>query len=163
MPISPDVAQNLLGELFHVGRVLRANLIHTDAGQLLPGGLGVLSALETTGPCRQVDLAAGLCITPSAMSRHITDLAAAGYISRQADPSDGRATLVQVTPEGRELLYRVRDLHTQHLQETLTDWTEEDAEQAYRFMRRLRDSLNSRARCGAANEKQQISKVRNDV
>ncbi|WP_051162321.1 MarR family winged helix-turn-helix transcriptional regulator [Nocardia brevicatena] len=163
MPISSDTAQNLLGELFLVSRALRATLAHTDAGQLLPGGLGVLSTLDTAGPCRQVDLAAGLRITPSAMSRHITELAAAGYISRQADPSDGRATLVQVTPEGRDLLYRVRDFHTRHLQETLTDWTEEEAEQAYRFVCRLRSSLNSRTRCGAADENQQISKVRTDV
>ncbi|GGK99548.1 MarR family winged helix-turn-helix transcriptional regulator [Nocardia jinanensis] len=163
MPVSSDTTQNLLGELFLISRALRSTLAHSDAGQLLPGGLGVLSTLETAGPCRQVGLAADLRITPSAMSRHITELAAAGYISREADPSDGRASLVQLTPEGQDLLHHIRAFHTQHLQETLVDWTEDDVEQAYQVVRRLRNSLNSRDRCGTADENPQVSKERADV
>ncbi|WP_328395655.1 MarR family winged helix-turn-helix transcriptional regulator [Nocardia sp. NBC_00416] len=163
MPVSSDTTENLLGELFLISRALRSTLAHSDAGQLLPGGLGVLSTLETAGPCRQVDVAAGLRITPSAMSRHITELVASGHISRQADPSDGRATLVQLTPEGQDLLHRVRAFHTEHLQETLGDWTEDDVEQAYQVVRRLRNSLNARDRCGTADDNPQVSKVRADV
>lgn len=163
MPVSSDTTQNLLSELFLISRALRSTLAHSDAGQLLPGGLGVLSTLETVGPCRQVGLAADLRITPSAMSRHITELAAAGYISREADPSDGRASLVQLTPEGQDLLHRAQEFHTQHLQETLVDWTEDDVEQAYQVVRRLRNSLNSRDRCGTADENPQVSKERADV
>ncbi|MEU4843188.1 MarR family winged helix-turn-helix transcriptional regulator [Nocardia testacea] len=163
MPASTEITQNLLGELFLISRALRGTLLHSDAGQLLPGGLGVLTTLETAGPCRQVGLAADLRITPSAMSRHITELAAAGYISREADPSDGRASLVRLTPEGQGLLHRVRAFHTRHLQETLGDWTENDVEQAYQVVRRLRNSLNSRDRCGTADENPQVSKERADV
>lgn len=163
MPVSSATTQNLLGELFLISRALRNTLAHSDAGRLLPGGLGVLTTLETAGPCRQVDLAADLRITPSALSRHITELAADGYISRQADPSDGRAALVQLTGTGQDLLHRVRAFHTRHLQATLNDWTEDDAEQAYRTVRRLRNSLNSRPRCAPADENPQVSKVRNDV
>ncbi|MEU1981263.1 MarR family transcriptional regulator [Nocardia sp. NPDC019395] len=163
MPISSDTAQNLLGEMFHIGRALRIALAFSDAGQLPPGGLGVLTTLDVAGPCRQVDLAADLRITQSAMSRHITELVGAGYISRQADPSDGRAALVQLTGEGRDLLYRAREIHTRHLQETLNDWSEDDAEQAFLAVRRLRNSLNSRARCAPADENPQVSKERTDV
>lgn len=163
MPVSPLTTQNLLGELFMISRALRHTLAHSDAGRLLPGGLGVLITLEMTGPCRQVDLAADLRITPSALSRHITELVADGYLSRRADPSDGRAALVQLTGAGQDLLHQVRAFHTRHLQETLADWTESDADQAYRTVRRLRNSLDSRPRCAPAEENPQLSKVRNDV
>ncbi|MFI5718480.1 MarR family winged helix-turn-helix transcriptional regulator [Nocardia sp. NPDC051750] len=163
MPISSDTARNLLGEMFHIGRALRSALFFTDAGQLPPGGLGVLTTLDAAGPCRQVDLAADMRITQSALSRHITELVSGGYISRRADPSDGRAALVQLTSDGRDLLNRAREIHTRHLQETLDDWSEEDAEQAFLAVQRLRNSLNARSRCAATSEDAQISKERNDV
>ncbi|MGI5218561.1 MarR family winged helix-turn-helix transcriptional regulator [Nocardia sp. CA-290969] len=163
MPISSDTARNLLGEMFHIGRALRSALFFTDAGQLPPGGLAVLTTLDASGSCRQVDLAADMRITQSALSRHITELVAAGYISRRADPSDGRAALVQLTSDGRDLLDRARDIHTRHLQETLDDWSEDDAEQAYLAVRRLRNSLNARPRCAATGEDAQVSKERTDV
>ena len=163
MPVSSALVQELLGELFAISRALKTTLANTDAGQLLPGGLGVLSTLETAGPCRQVDLAAGLLITPSAMSRYITELVAAGYISRRADPSDGRATLVQLTDEGVNLLHNVRDFHIRHMQETLDDWTDGDANEAVRAVQRLREALTPRPRCGTVDENPQDSKVSTDV
>ncbi|MGW0183557.1 MarR family winged helix-turn-helix transcriptional regulator [Nocardia sp. NPDC003345] len=166
MTVSAATAQKLLGEMFQISRALRSALAHSDAGELLPGALGVLTTLESRGPCRQVDLASDLRITASAMSRHITELAAAGYISRRADPSDGRAALVELSGDGQNLLHHARDIHTRHLQETLDDWTEDDAEQAFLAVRRLRNSLNaphSGDRCGVPDENSQVSKVRADV
>ncbi|WP_280423611.1 MarR family winged helix-turn-helix transcriptional regulator [Nocardia carnea] len=163
MPISSDTAQHLLGEMFHIGRALRSALFFTDAGQLPPGGIAVLTTLDASGPCRQVDLAADMRITQSALSRHITELVAAGYIVRRADPSDGRAALVQLTSEGLDLLNRARETHTRHLQETLDDWSEDDAEQAYLVVRRLRNSLNARSRCASTGENPQVPKESTDV
>ncbi|MEV0707041.1 MarR family winged helix-turn-helix transcriptional regulator [Nocardia aurea] len=143
MAVSSDTAQSLIKELYLMGRAMRVVLLHPEEGQLLPGGVGVLGSLEARGECRQVDLATDLCISPSALSRHVAELVGAGYISRHADPGDGRATLIRITPEGRELLCRVRVSRARGLQTALADWSEGDAEQAYLAVQQLRNALTA--------------------
>ncbi|TQM32055.1 MarR family winged helix-turn-helix transcriptional regulator [Nocardia bhagyanarayanae] len=158
MPVSPDTAQSLIKELYLIGRAIRIALLHPEEGQLLPGGIGVLGTLESKGPCRQVDLAVDLCISASALSRHVTELVGAGYISRHADPSDGRATLIRVTDEGRDLLGRVRASRARGLQTALADWSEDEAEQACESVRKLRNSLATHAQHAGTAHPQPVSK-----
>ncbi|MEV0033557.1 MarR family transcriptional regulator [Nocardia sp. NPDC050793] len=157
MAVSPDTAQSLIKELYLIGRAIRITLLHPEEGQLLPGGVGVLGTLETKGRCRQVDLAVDLCISASALSRHVTELVGAGYISRHADPSDGRATLIQVTDAGRDLLGRVRASRARGLQTVLADWSEDDAELACESVRKLRNSLAAHAQRAGTTEPQPVS------
>ncbi|MGK8524855.1 MarR family winged helix-turn-helix transcriptional regulator [Nocardia asteroides] len=145
MTVSSDTAQGLIKELYLMGRAIRIALAHPEEGHLLPGGIGVLGTLESKGPCRQVDLAAELCLSASALSRHVTELVGAGYLSRHADPTDGRATLVRVTDEGRDLLHRVRTTRARGLQHVLAGWSEDDAARACAAVRKLRDALTTHA------------------
>ncbi|MBF6270537.1 MarR family winged helix-turn-helix transcriptional regulator [Nocardia farcinica] len=157
MPVSTETAQNLIKELYLIGRAIRGALAHPDEGALLPGAIGVLSTLETKGSCRQGDLAVSICISPSALSRHVTDLVAAGYVSRTADPSDGRATLIEVTDAGRALLERIRVSRAEGLQSVLSDWSEEEAEWACTAVRKLRNSLADNAHRSVAGERKPVS------
>lgn len=157
MAVSPETAQSLIKELYLMGRAIRVALLHPEEGQLLPGGVGVLGTVESRGPCRQVDLVADLCISASALSRHVTELVGAGYLSRHADPSDGRATLIQVTDEGRDLLRRVRKSRARGLQSALGDWSEDEAEQACLAVRKLRNSLVAHAHSTGTGVHQPVS------
>lgn len=154
MAVSSETAQSLIEELFLMGRAFRSTLAQPEEGQLLPGALGVLVALETIGPCRQVDLANRMCISPSALSRHITELVTAGYMSRHADPTDGRATLVEISDNGRELLHRVRISRARSMRKVLADWTEEEADQVCTLVHKLRNSLLVHAQRSAVTEQQ---------
>lgn len=145
MPVSTETAQNLIKEFYLIGRAVRGALTHPDESLLLPGAIGVLGTLDMRESCRQGDLAIDLCISPSALSRHVTELVAAGYIARSPDPSDGRATLVRVTDSGRALLERIRVSRAQGLQSILAEWDEGDAERACAAMQRLRASLTEYA------------------
>ncbi|ONM50111.1 MarR family winged helix-turn-helix transcriptional regulator [Nocardia donostiensis] len=156
MSVSSDTAQGLIRELFLIGRAIRATLAHPEEGQLLPGGVGVLVALETKGPCRQVDLAAGLCISPSALSRHVTELVTDGYVSRHPDPSDGRATVIQVTDNGRDLLQRIRMSRAKGLQDVLAEWSEDEAEQARAVVHKLRNTMTAHGHRSAAAEQKAV-------
>ncbi|WP_040708259.1 MarR family winged helix-turn-helix transcriptional regulator [Nocardia takedensis] len=156
MAVSPDTAQSLVKELYLMGRAMRVLLLHPEEGELLPGGVGVLGTLEGKGPCRQGDLALDLCISPSALSRHVAELVAAGYISRQADPGDGRASLIHITDEGRELLRRVR-VSRPGLQTALADWDDDAAEDACAAMERLRTALTAHAHHSASPQRADVS------
>jgi DNA-binding MarR family transcriptional regulator len=102
-------------------------------------------ALEARGQCRQNELASDLCISQSALSRHVTDLVNAGFITRNPDPGDGRATQVLTTDAGRELLKRTRAARAESLQSVLADWEDVDAQAAGDAFRKLRGSLTRHA------------------
>ncbi|WP_433677824.1 MarR family winged helix-turn-helix transcriptional regulator [Nocardia sp. CA-119907] len=163
MAVSPDTAQSLIKELYLMGRAIRAALSHPEEGHLLPGGVGVLGSLEARGRCRQVDLAVDLCISPSTLSRHVAELVSSGDIARHADPSDGRATLIQITDQGRDLLRRIRVSRARGLQAALADWSEDEAEQAAMVVQKLRNSLAAVAHHSTVGENEPVSTESQEV
>lgn len=145
MSVSTETARELIEDLRLLGRVMRGALVAPEEGQLHTGGLGVLVALAARGHCRQTELAGDLCISPSALSRHITDLVGAGFAGRRSDPADGRASQIFVTDDGRALLVSKRASVARELQAVLADWAEADAEAALDVIRKLKQSLTRHA------------------
>lgn len=68
----------------------------------------VLVRLERFGPLIQRDLARKLQIEGPTLVRHLDRMEAAGLVTRSAVPGDRRATLVTLTPEGREQYLALR-------------------------------------------------------
>jgi DNA-binding MarR family transcriptional regulator len=62
-----------------------------------------------SGPLRLGDLAAAEGIAPSTLTRIVSVLEEAGYVRRDADPKDARASTLAVTPQGRDTLERLRE------------------------------------------------------
>jgi len=61
----------------------------------------LLSYVIKLGPIRPVDLAAGMNVDASTLSRNLKPLVAAGWLTLEAG-ADGRSRLVQATEAGRE-------------------------------------------------------------
>ena len=61
----------------------------------------LLSHVVKRGPIRPVDLAAGLNIDASTLSRNLKPLVAAGWLAQEAGP-DARSRLVRATEAGRD-------------------------------------------------------------
>ena len=79
------------------------------------GGLGradgyVFRALDQQ-PLTVSDLATRLGVTKQAAGQIVTDMEERGLVSRRPDPDDGRARLLDLTPEGRRALRRARSFH----------------------------------------------------
>jgi DNA-binding MarR family transcriptional regulator len=71
--------------------------------QMSMTALGTLSTLSA-GPLRVSALAEREGTTQPGMTALVNRLAASGYVRRIADPTDGRATLVQLTEAGERAL-----------------------------------------------------------
>jgi DNA-binding MarR family transcriptional regulator len=67
-----------------------------------------LARIEEYGPVRLGELAALERVAAPSMTRSIGPLVNGGLVARLPDPSDGRSSLVELTPAGRRLLARVR-------------------------------------------------------
>jgi DNA-binding MarR family transcriptional regulator len=98
---------------------------HSLAG-LTPSQLAALSTVEQSGPIRLGDLAAAEGIAPSTLTRMVAVLEDLGYVRRNADPRDARASTLEITAVGHTTLERLREEGTA----LLTVWLEQlDPEQ----------------------------------
>jgi DNA-binding MarR family transcriptional regulator len=106
-----------------VGRLSRI-LRRSGSPGLGQGSISALATLAYKGPMRLGDLAAREGVAPPTLSRIIAALVESGYVMREADPQDGRASLVRATTAGEQIIAGVRSerLHELHNRlERLTD------------------------------------------
>ncbi len=105
-----------------LARLSRRLRRHELAG-LTPTQLAALATVESSGPIRLGDLAAVEGMAPSTLTRLVTVLEEAGYVRRDADPSDARASTLAITGRGQEALDRIRTETTLVLAASLDELT----------------------------------------
>ncbi|AYF76427.1 MarR family transcriptional regulator [Nocardia yunnanensis] len=92
-------------DLYHtIGRLLRLLRHSGDIGALSPGAASALATVARSGPLRLGDLASIERVSAPTMSRIVTGLEKAGYLTRGADPEDGRAQLLTATTAAHDLV-----------------------------------------------------------
>ena len=66
--------------------------------------LNAMFVIDATPMCRVQDIARAVAITVGGASQAVDRLESAGLCARRANPSDRRSSIVELTPEGTELL-----------------------------------------------------------
>jgi DNA-binding MarR family transcriptional regulator len=95
------------------------------------------------GPCRPGALAELSHADPSTISRQVAELVRRGLVERQADPSDGRASLLAITDAGRDVCEQVRTMRRELLASAVTGWPEEDLAALAGLLDRFNDALGA--------------------
>ena len=101
----------------------------------------VLRAVAESEPVRTTTLAEQVGVDPSTMSRHVTVLDQAGYVTRTADPDDGRAQAIALTPAGREVMETVRTARHDLITDVLVEWDDSDRTHLAALLGRLADDF----------------------
>jgi len=101
----------------------------------------VLRAVAESEPVRTSVLAEQVGVDPSTMSRHVSVLEQAGYVTRAADPDDGRAQAVRLTRAGRTVMEKARGGRHDLITEVLAGWADADREQLATLLGRLADDF----------------------
>jgi DNA-binding MarR family transcriptional regulator len=73
-----------------------------------PGHKLLLLELDTAGPRTQAQLAAASGYEPPTITLSVRQLEALGLVVRRSSPSDGRATIVELSDQGRAFLPKLR-------------------------------------------------------
>lgn len=111
----------ILDRLLLIGSLFGRDMARAFAGTALsPARMRVLWVVHHSGPSTQQSLAHALDVSPRNITALVDALEAAGYVVRAPHPSDRRALLVDLTPEGRELMTRTVAEHAE-LSATLLD------------------------------------------
>src|SRR3954462_1400984 len=104
-----------------------ARRLRQEAGtDLSPSQTAALATIERRGPLTPSEVAVCERIQRPTATRIIARLEEAGLVSRAADPTDGRSSLVSITGEGRELLERLRANKDAFLARRLENLTAEE-------------------------------------
>ena len=101
-------------------------LAQTIDPEIEPASYSVLFTLQREGPQRMTAISRHLGIGKPTLSRQLNTLAERGFITRQADPADGRAMMISLTEEGRTRLESAQHDRSERYLHMLQPWSEEE-------------------------------------
>jgi DNA-binding MarR family transcriptional regulator len=119
-PSASEVMMTLIATTQRLRRVFNARLSSQGESVKLSGTrLRLLLAIEDAGQLRMGDLAADLGITARSVTTLVDALEKMGLLARLPDPTDRRATLLELTDTARSHFEQVRNLQTELSEELL--------------------------------------------
>lgn len=142
MPARRTEIAELGNELIRLVKVLSA--LKQQAPRLHPGldaaAYPIMFALAD-GPLRVSEIAGRVHSDVSTVSRQTATMMQAGVVSRESDPSDGRAVRLSLTDVGTDLLARLKSVRAELFSAALADWTADDVRACHHHLARLSDDL----------------------
>ena len=125
-------------------RVQRIHLSTTSGDvNLERSAYGIMCKLADEGPQRLGALAAAFGLDPSTITRQVQALEEIGLADRKTDPSDRRASILDLTPNGRNVLDETRARRRSRLQSALSDWPEADLTDFGRLLKEFNASVDA--------------------
>jgi DNA-binding MarR family transcriptional regulator len=131
-----------VGRLFRLTKAWRG--LHADP-QRHPQGAAymLLIPLHLRGAMRSQALADLTHTDPSTISRHVSLLLTEGLIARQADQTDGRASLLVLTDKGHARVGEMRQGRDEMVAGLLSEWSQTDVERLAKLLGRFNDSFET--------------------
>lgn len=137
-----DLASRLRLAIARTARRLRQ-----EAGEdLTPSLTSALATVDRHGPLTPSEIADRERIQRPTATRILARLEEAALLQRTRDPHDGRSSLVAITPEGHELLQRIRTRKNAYLARRLDGVSAEDRAALQRAAEILERLLEEEAR-----------------
>jgi DNA-binding MarR family transcriptional regulator len=106
---------------------------------LRPAAFHVARWLKAFGPARAGDIAAGVVMDKSAVSRLLGDLESAGFVERRPAADDARAVTVALSARGSQQLDRALDRKGAQLQTRLSRFSRAELDTLLILLRRLNE------------------------
>lgn len=127
--------------------VRTARRMRQEAGtELSPTLAASLATIERHGPLTPSELAEIERVQRPTATRIAASLESEGLIERAPDPSDGRVSLLSISPRGRALLKRLRKRKNAYLSRRLRELDDSDVEALERAVEVLERMLESESR-----------------
>src|ERR1700722_15367691 len=104
-------------------------------------GYLALRTLDGLGPSCINGLAQELHLDSSTVTRQVSTLESAGFVTRQVDPNDGRSWLIDLTPEGRKAMRTVERGRRRAIDSMLADWQSKEVGDLARTISQLNVAL----------------------
>lgn len=103
----------------------------------------LLKCLATEGPLRSSAIAEIIDSDPSTVSRQVAALVREGLVERRADPIDGRACLLVLTPAAAAVLRDHDEVRYAHFATMLAGWNDRDLREFAALLARFTADFNT--------------------
>ena len=142
---APDV-DALLDEfdalLFRFARAVGSHAEgHEGAPPLSPPQYMVLRALQRSGSMRVSDVASHLGVTNPAASMLLQAMSEQGLVDREPDPTDGRATLLSLSPQGHTRVTEAEETRRRFMKRVTSRLSADDLRAMIRGLGELADAI----------------------
>jgi DNA-binding MarR family transcriptional regulator len=132
--------------LYRITRIARGRMAarmrsERSGVELSRAGATILSALVSRGGLRLGELAELTDTEPAIVTREMRVLTAQRYVAVGPDPTDGRARIVTVTPEGKVAYQRYRDAIDEIIADSFASWTSTDLITLRRLLARVAEDF----------------------
>jgi len=97
--------------------VMRSFGRHMEPLDLSPTLYSILVLIDANPGCRQIELSQALNMHQPNLVQRVGVLIDRGLLIRNEDASDRRANVLELSPEGRRFMIRVKKAHAEHLAE----------------------------------------------
>lgn len=160
--VSEPVIKDIERLIHETGRLKR---MFQRLGQQAPGesrdrsANWLLFAIWRHGPIRLAELATATYIDASTASRQTADLVDRGLLMRQADPADGRASLLALTDAGERAVRDLIRAREEFFTTALADWEPDDIRQLAELLGRFADAIGNQADRPADDKTSEVRKV----
>jgi DNA-binding MarR family transcriptional regulator len=108
----------------------------------------VVAALHALGPVNMRRLSQAVGVTPRTITGLVDALEADGWVARQADPADRRATIVALTPAAGTAFTRLLQAYSGLARDLVGELPAEDLERALGVIELIADRLDDVVRRG---------------
>ena len=129
--------EHQISVLWRRGRSVSHQLSRQVHPDMEPAAYGLLSVIRRQGPIRLTELASSIGVGKPSVSRQIAFLESLGLVSKEADPLDGRAQSIRLTPRGEEKMHQVQDARREVFRERLAEWPPEELQTLATYMAKL--------------------------
>jgi len=103
---------------------------------------GIMCKIADEGPQRLGSFASAFGLDPSTITRQVQALEKASLAERTTDVADRRASILDLTAEGHDVLARTREHRRQKMHDAISDWSDKDREDFARLMEKFNLSLD---------------------
>jgi DNA-binding MarR family transcriptional regulator len=139
-----ETIENLVRQLYGLGTVRREIGRHALA-ELGSQGFTALAIVHVHGPVRVSEVAQHLAVDMSVASRQVNALMGAGYLEKQPDPDDARATLLSTTGDGKRVLEESHRRMVHAFGRVLEGWDDDEIASLAGSLERLRNDFTNTA------------------
>ena len=143
--VAPEIAEvaDSVVALMRTFHRVRTRMLAAAAHDVEWSAHVLLKSLASEGPMRASALAECVRSDPSTVSRQVASLVKDGLLERRADPIDGRASLLVLTPRADEVLAEHDKIRLQHFARMLDDWPERDLRRFAALLHRFTTDFES--------------------
>lgn len=117
---------------------------HMDGEKLTPQRVQLLGQLKENGAMMMSNLRDALGVTATNITALVDALEKDGFVVRSAHPTDRRATMIDLTPEARQMVEENCAVFRERMSELFTVFSAQEQEQLLDYLQRMREALVER-------------------